>query len=356
MKTLKALDFCCGAGGLTRGLRGAGIAVLAGLDNDPALERTYTANNAPSAFVKADLNALDLPALRATLDLNAPGPLLYAAGLPCQPFSNLNPAKNPEPHNSPLAAFGRIIQARPPEFLLLENVPGLSRRRGQALHQEFLTLLAALGYQWNAAFLDAKNYGVPQTRKRYILLAARPGPAPPLPLPTTPEPHQYATVRQAIGQYPPLLDGATDPSIPNHTARPLQPRHRRILAGIPKDGGRRQDLKDPSLLLPAHQALPPTARRDVFGRMAWEQPSPTLTTRCGDVYCGRFGHPEQERGLSLREAAALQTFPEDYIFHGSSFSALAKQIGNAVPPKLAQALGQSLLQAAANTTNAGPPR
>ena len=352
---LKALDFCCGAGGLTQGLLQAGIPVLAGLDKDPALEQTYSRNNAPSPFLQADLTTLELKALRAELGITATDQVLYAAGLPCQPYSNLNPAKTPDPRSSPLAAFLRLLQAQPPEFLLLENVPGLSRRRGQAQHQELLSLLTRLGYQWNSALLDAKDYSVPQTRKRYILLAAKNGPAPAFPPPSH-GPGRYATVRQAIANYPALRDGETNPDIPNHTARPLQPQHRRLLAGIPKDGGRRQDLKDPSLLLPAHQALPATARRDVFGRMAWAEPAPTLTTRCGDVYCGRFGHPEQERGLSLREAAALQTFPEDYVFYGKSFSAIAKQIGNAVPPKLAQALGQALRQAAAaRADNAAAP-
>ena len=151
-----------------------------------------------------------------------------------------------------------------------------------------------------------------------------------------------STVRACIEKYPAIADGETSKAYPNHVARKLRPHHKRIVVAIPKNGGSRRDVADTSILLPCHQKKP-NVHRDVFGRMAWDAPSPTLTCRCTDVYCGRFIHPEQDRGISLREAAALQTFGDDYEFFGSSFGSCSSQIGNAVPVKLAEQLGQSIV-------------
>lgn len=340
---LKALDFCCGTGGLTRGLLDDGIAVAAGIDNDPRRQETYEANNAPSRFITADLADLNIHNLRARTGIEAKDPVLYAAGPPCQPFSTLNNRKGADARRSLLLAFGKLISASPPDFILMENVPGLASSRGQAVHHEFLKILKRSGFRWSAARLDSKDYGVPQTRKRFILLASR-NDQPVLPPPSA-SPGQYATVRDAIGHYPPLADGETCPDYLNHTARKLPEHHKRIVAAVPRDGGSRKDIADPSLLLPCHRRQP-TVHRDVFGRMAWDQPGPTITTRCADVQCGRFIHPQQDRGISLREAAALQTFPDDYQFHGRSFQEIARQIGNAVPVRLAQVLGRAIVKMA----------
>ena len=336
---LRALDFCCGAGGFTRGLLDAGIAVTAGIDNDTRRQETYDANNDPARFITADLDDLDIHDLRARTGIAATDTVLYAAGPPCQPFSTLNTMKGADARSPLLLTFGKLISASPPDFILVENVPGLASNRGQAVHHEFLEILKRNGFRWDAARLDAKDYGVPQTRKRFILLASRHS-QPKLPLPTA-SPGKYATVRDAISHYPPLADGEICPDYPNHTARKLPEHHKRIVAAVPQDGGSRKDITDPSLLLPCHRRQP-TVHRDVFGRMAWDQPGPTITTRCADVQCGRFIHPEQDRGLSLREAAALQTFPDNYRFYGRSLQENARQVGNAVPVKLAQVLGQTL--------------
>ena len=201
----------------------------------------------------------------------------------------------------------------------------------------------------SSALLDAKHYGVPQTRKRFILLASRHGPLP-LPIAThgneedeKEESSAVATVREYIEEYPVISDGEESDAYPNHFARKLQPHHKRIVAAIPKDGGSRRDVVDTSILLKCHQKNP-KVHKDVFGRMSWDQPSPTLTCRCTDVYCGRFVHPDQDRGISLREAASLQTFDNDYEFFGPSFLSMSTQIGNAVPVMFAEALGNAVLQ------------
>ena len=343
---IKAIDFCCGAGGLTRGLLDAGVSVVAGLDNDERLRKTYERNNQPSRFIAGDLTEVKIDTLRAELGIGEDDTTLYAACTPCQPFSTLNTAKGEDGRKSLLLEFGKIIAQRPPDFIIVENVPGLHNAFGLDIYQQFMAVLAAQGFRSDSGLLDAKDYGVPQTRKRFILVAAKER-QPRLPSATTQG--SPLTVRQCIEKYPSLAAGEQDAAFANHAARKLPPHHRRIVAAVPTDGGSRRDVADTSILLPCHQRHP-KAHKDVFGRMAWDAPSPTLTCRCTDVYCGRFIHPEQNRGISLREAAALQTFDDGYEFFGGSFLEQARQIGNAVPVRLAKALGAAAIKYLQPTT------
>ena len=337
---IKAIDFCCGAGGLTRGLLDAGVSVVAGLDNDERLRKTYERNNKPSRFVAGDIAEVEIDALRTDLGIDEEDVTLYAACTPCQPFSSLNTAKGEDGRKSLLLEFGKIVARRPPDFIIVENVPGLHNAFGLDIYQEFMAAIKAQGFCAASDLLDAKDYGVPQTRKRFILVAAR-GREPRLPVATTR--NGPITVRQCIGKYPPLEAGEQNTRFVNHAARKMPPHHQRIVAAVPTDGGSRSDVVDTSILLPCHQRHP-KAHKDVFGRMAWDAPSPTLTCRCTDVYCGRFIHPQQDRGISLREAAALQTFDDSYEFFGDSFLEQARQIGNAVPVRLARALGAAAIE------------
>ena len=334
---IKGIDFFCGAGGLTRGLLDAGIAVAAGVDNDERLRKTYEANNAPSRFIAEDIAQVNIGRLRARLDIRPEDAVLYAACTPCQPFSTLNTMKGADPRRALLLEFAKLVDVCPPDFILVENVPGISNAAGKEIYDRFINILDRHGFLTAAARLDAKDYGVPQTRKRFILLASRHG-QPTLPPPSA-NPSEYATVRDAISHYPPLTDGESNPAYLNHLTRKLPEHHKRIVEAVPRDGGNRLDIADPSLLLPCHRRHP-KAHKQVFSRMAWDQTSSTLTTRCTDVYCGRFVHPEQDRGISPREAAALQTFPDSYEFYGKSIQENARQIGNAVPVKLAESLGK----------------
>ena len=355
---LKAIDFFCGAGGLTRGLRDAGINVLAGVDNDVRLKRTYEENNRPSKFIGADIESVDIIALRKQLAIRKPDIVVYAACTPCQPFSTLNQRRGRDNRKNLLLAFSKLVVEAPPDFIIVENVPGLKNKYGNKIFTNFLADIQSVGFtHHDADLLDAWDYGVPQIRKRFLLVASRHGP---IKLPRR-APGRKPTVRGAIGKMPAptigLLRGGsrsassataagppgTEPSLPNHIARKLSTAHTNIMKAVPANGGSRSDVKDISVLLDCHQRNP-TLHRDVFGRIDWDAPSPTLTCRCTDVYCGRFGHPVEHRGLSLREAAALQTFPNDYVFHGTFFHA-ATQIGNAVPVRLAKHLGQAVLAA-----------
>lgn len=339
---IKAIDFFCGAGGLTRGLLDAGVSVVAGIDNDERLRKTYERNNKPSRFIANDIAEVEIKALRSELGIGKKDATLYAACTPCQPFSTLNTAKGEDGRKSLLLEFGKIIEQCPPDFIIVENVPGLHNAFGIDIYRQFLSVLKKQGFYSDSGLLDAKDYGVPQTRKRFILVAAKKR-QPRLPPATTGD--KPVTVRECLEKYPPLAAGEQYPGseLANHAARALLPHHQRIVAAVPVDGGSRNEVADASILLPCHQRNP-KAHKDVFGRMAWDAPSPTLTCRCTDVYCGRFIHPEQHRGISPREAAALQTFDDSYKFFGGSLSEQARQIGNAVPVLLAKALGAAALE------------
>jgi DNA (cytosine-5)-methyltransferase 1 len=333
---IKAIDFFCGAGGLTRGLLDAQIEVLAGIDNDPRLKLTYELNNAPSRFICADVKSLDLRSLRRQLGIRRTDCVLYAACTPCQPFSTLNRMAGKDPRKALLLSFGALLAESPPDLLLIENVPGLNSAYGKEIYEGFARIIRRLAFKAQpAALLDAKDFDVPQVRRRFILLASRHGKI------SEPRPaSQSVTVRDSISRYPKLRDGENSDAVANHVSRRLLPHHRVILRAIPKDGGSRKDIVDKSILLKCHREHP-NVHKDVFGRMAWDRQAPTLTGRCTDVYNGRFAHPEQDRGISLREAAALQTFRDDYQFCGSYFQ-IAQQIGNAVPVNFARHLGESL--------------
>jgi len=331
--TIKAIDFFCGAGGMTRGLLDAGLLVLAGVDSDSRLRETYETNNPPSQFICCNIADIDIRDLRRRLGIQQDDKVVYAACTPCQPFSSLNRATRDDERKNLLLLFGELVRQSPPDVIIVENVPGLHHAYGRDVQRRFLEQIRSVGFaDAMIECLDAADFSVPQTRKRFIMIASRVGtvrrPAPG---------RKRFSVRDAISQYPPLRHGQQSPAYLNHAARRLMQHHLAIVAAIPKDGGSRSDVRDQSILLRCHRNRP-KAHKDVFGRMAWGEPAPTLTGRCTDVYCGRFVHPQQNRGISLREAAALQTFPDDYQFFGTFFH-IAGQIGNAVPVRLAKTLG-----------------
>lgn len=336
---IKCFDFFCGAGGLTRGLLDSGIQVVCGIDNDERLKDTYEKNNKPSRFEHADIADVDIMELRKRFAVGEKDVTLYAACTPCQPFSTLNQRRGADDRKQLLLQFAELVREAPPDFVLVENVPGLGNAYGREVYNRFLAALddAGLVYR-DARKLDAQDYGVPQIRKRFLLIASKHGT---ISLPDADE-GEPMTVRDALAGLP---DPSSAGAPPNHTARPLKPHHEKIVKAIPADGGSRSEVVDTSVLLECHRRNP-GVHKDVFGRMWWDKPSPTLTCRCTDVYCGRFVHPEENRGLTLREAAALQSFPQDYEFHADSMFFAARQVGNAVPVELARRLGVTVAAAA----------
>ncbi|MBI2840154.1 MAG: DNA cytosine methyltransferase [Acidobacteria bacterium] len=337
---MPVLDFYCGAGGLTRGLLDAGLNVLAGFDLDGNCRQSYERNNPPARFIAKDIRELSIWELRNHCHGAPFSEMLFAGCAPCQPFSQQVKNGVCRCETTLLADFGRLIHEALPGHVFMENVPGIARVKGNSTFKRFLGVLKQNDYRYVYGLVDAKRFGVPQTRRRLILIASRHG------QPTMPRERHgrgalpFRTVRQAISHFPPIHPGQTHPEIPNHVAASITELNIKRLRHTPHDGGDRRSWPE-SLRLECH-AGNHEGHTDVYGRMAWDAPAPTLTGRCHSISNGRYGHPTQDRAISLREAAALQSFPDEYVFFGSN-KHIAQQIGNAVPVRLAEALGRHLL-------------
>lgn len=337
---MAAFDFFCGAGGLTRGLLDAGIKVVAGFDSDDRCRRSYEHNNPHVRFVAKDIRELSIRELRRQCHGTPFSDMLFAGCAPCQPFSQQ--VKNGECRHEAtlLADFGRLIAGALPGQVFMENVPGIARVRGNSTFKRFLRVLEEHHYHYAYGIVDAKRFGVPQTRRRLILIASR-SLQPIMPrgkygrsaLP-------YGTVRQSIAHFPAIQASQSHPDIANHVAASITEINLDRLRHTPHDGGDRRSW--PKHLCLACHAGDYEGHTDVYGRMAWDAPAPTLTGRCHSISNGRYGHPTQDRAISLREAAALQSFPDGYKFFGSN-KHIAQQIGNAVPVRLAQEVGRHIL-------------
>lgn len=341
-----AIDLCSGAGGATLGLEMAGIRVIAAVDTDRLSRETYRANHGEVTVFNDDLLSLDPREFLSRLELQ-PGDLdILTACVPCQTYSTLG-AKHrrpDDPRNNLVDRVGDFVKALAPRVVIMENVPPL---RSQPRFLELMKRLHEYGYGVWWDVVDAASFGVPQRRRRLLLLAMRGVPdeqVPPI-FPGHPALAGHcasATVRTAFAD---LGEGSLNDRL--HTPRVNYPNQvARRIAAVPKDGGSRSDLP-PELRLRCHDQLRGGVRSgagNVYGRMRWDTPAPTLTTRCVTPACGRFLHPEEDRAITLREAACLQTFPVDYAFAGGTMAVQA-QIGNAVPPKLASAIGLVVLDA-----------
>ena len=283
------------------------------------------------------------------LDTRRTTDLLLVGCAPCQPFSQHQKGK-PDAEDEGfkdferdaklLGAFARLIEVIQPGQVLVENVPGLTRVRGFSTHRRFVRKLQALDYDLAEGVLDAKHFGVPQTRRRYVLIAIR-GRRATMPKPQYgPELNRYLTVEDSISHYPPITAGECNPSVPNHQSAAISAINLKRLRYTPHDGGDRRAWP-PELELDCHKG-DHDGHTDVYGRMAWNKPAPTLTGKCHSISNGRYGHPCQDRAISLREAASLQTFGDSYVFYGTN-QHIARLIGNAVPVRFAESLGRHIL-------------
>jgi DNA (cytosine-5)-methyltransferase 1 len=225
-----------------------------------------------------------------------------------------------------------------PAGIIVENVPQIGNGKKGSVLQVFCRALQSAGYSFAYRTVDAKDFGVPQRRRRLVLLGIK-GIDEDIELPS-PNGGTRRTVRDAIGGLPPVRAGEAAPRRPMHRAARLSTKNLKRLEVTPHNGGDSRTWPK-SLKLPCH--VRSQGFYDVYGRMRWDGPAPTLTTRCNSLSNGRFGHPVQNRAMTLLEAAILQTFPRSYHFAGNQ-NDVARQIGNAVPPKLAEALARSLLK------------
>lgn len=326
-KTYTAIDLFCGAGGLTLGLKNAGFKVIAGVENSSIAATTYRANHPKVKLFQCDIREITAEKLLADLKLN-PGELDLLAGCPpCQGFSS-HKTRNRLPSNSDarnelVFEFLRFVEITLPKTIMLENVPALAKDWRISMLRESLS---ALGYVIDDQFAqikDAADFGVPQRRKRLLVKASRLGRI------KNAEISQHkTTVRDAISHLP--LPGKSGDDLHDIQEKRSE-KVKQIIFHIPKNGGSRADLPK-ALWLDCHKRNE-RGYRDVYGRMHWDDVAPTITGGCHNPSKGRFLHPDQDRAITLREAAILQTFPEDYKFSLSrGKDSVALMIGNALPP------------------------
>lgn len=341
---MRVIDFFCGCGGASEGFRQAGLEVVLGLDNDSLAAQSYKANFPESAFIDSDIRDVTLQDIEAFVGPTSASPLLFTACAPCQPFSAQNKSKGIEDERRTLLdETHAFIKYLLPDYILLENVPGMQNisMEDDGPFNRFIRVLESNGYKYSYAVVRAEQYGVPQRRKRLILLACKRFDINFPPTTHGPEKAPFQTVRDAISPYPTLENGESDAKDPLHVAAKMTALNIERIRHTP-EGGDRRDWPD-RLINTCHKSY--SGHTDTYGRMKWDDPAPTLTTKCNSYSNGRFGHPDtsQDRAISLREAAALQTFPNNYILKGST-GAIAKQIGNAVPCELARIFGLFVLE------------
>ncbi|GJJ05322.1 cytosine-specific methyltransferase [Duganella rhizosphaerae] len=330
---IEAVDLFCGVGGLSYGLKAAGIKIKAGYDTDTNCEFPYE-SNIKAKFHKKNVELLNGESI---LKHYSKGTVRLLAGCaPCQPFSTLALGRdNSEDAKwSLLDHFARLIEETQPELVSMENVP---RVTNHAPFKKFIATLTRNNYHFDWKRVRCADYGIPQERRRFVLVASKLGEIK-IPGPTT---KKAITVKEAIGHLPKIKAGETCGTDPMHKARSLTPINlKRIKASQP--GGTWLDWPE-DLRAPCHKADSGKSFKSVYARMKWNVPSPTITTQSYNFGTGRFGHPEQHRAITLREAAILQSFPDDYQFVGPdvpiTFSSVGRMIGNAVPPALGKLVG-----------------
>ena len=344
-KSISAVDLFCGVGGLTYGLQQAGIPVNAGLDIDATCRYAYQQNN-QTPFICKDLRSIESQSI-STLYPEGDIKLLVGCA-PCQPFSahtRKNKKRKSDERWGLLAAMQQVIVDIQPEIVSMENVPPL---RTQKIFTDFVSALDRMDYQVYHKVVYCPDYGVPQKRRRLVLIASQLGKVTPLSKTHIATGQNdlkpYLTVRDAIGALPAITDGQVCDTDPLHLARKLSTLNKKRLRQS-KPGRTWLDW-DPELRAPCHQKPSGQTYKSVYARMEWDQPAPTITTQFSNFGTGRFGHPQQDRALSLREGALLQTFPPDYQFIDPSvppsITRLGIHIGNAVPVQLATIIGQNI--------------
>jgi len=341
MKKIRVFDFFSGCGGTSQGFKQAGFDVVFGLDFDKDASNSFQLNFPEAEFINDDIRVIDCDAIKDKFNLDKNNSYtLFSGCAPCQPYSKQNSNKKiDDPRLDLLAEFSRFVSHYLPDFVFVENVPGLQKfNKNEGTFRNFLNVLEFNGYSVDFKVIPAAWFGVPQTRERLVLLAAK-NHIVELPKRTHGiEDKPYSTVRQWIGSLPPLEAGTKHAFIADHESAKLSEINIERIKVTPEGGGR--EAWPENLVLRCHQDH--KGHSDVYGRLSWDKPASGLTTRCISYSNGRFGHPEQNRAISLREAACLQTFPLYFKFSGS-LQSRARQIGNAVPPKMSEAIANQII-------------
>lgn len=341
---ISAVDLFCGIGGLSFGLKQSGIKVKAGIDFDNSCKYAYE-KNCNSKFIYADVSNLKKEDISQYFEDDEVKVLVGCA--PCQPFSTytMNGNKQKDQKWQLLYQFARLIKETEPDIVSMENVPNLINFKKEPVLDNFIQELKKCGYWVWHDIVYSPNYGIPQKRKRLVLLASKKGDI--KLIDSTHKPNEYVTVKDVIGDLVPIKAGeiATDDFM-HRSAKISEKNLKRIQQSKP--GGTWKTDWDEDLKLQCHKKQSGKTYGSIYGRMRWDEPSPTMTTFCTGIGNGRFGHPEQDRAISLREAAILQTFPKNYSFTQKKetlkFGQISRQIGNAVPPKLGEVIGISIIK------------
>lgn len=344
-KKIKAVDFFCGGGGMSYGIQQAGIKVLAGIDYEENCRATYEYNIKKAKFINADIFELKEQALEETLNLKKNDDELLLIGCsPCQFWSIINTdRKKSQKSKNLLVEFERFVKYFRPGYVIVENVPGVLRKKSESGLEKFINWLESNRYIVHFKVHNTAEYGVPQNRKRFTLIANRVTKNEIIPT----KAKKKLTVRDVIGienGFANISAGHKDKTNFNHSVPSISELTLRRLQKVEKDGGNRLSFaNDSELQLDCFKGKD-NSFKDTFGRLWWDRPSPTITTKFFSVSNGRFVHPEENRAISIREGATLQSFPKKYKFIGSSMSAIARQIGNAVPPAYAKRIGKAIIK------------
>jgi len=343
---LKAVDFFCSGGGMSYGMQEAGIQILAGIDFDENCKATYEANINGAKFIQEDVFALKERELAEKISIKKDDDALILIGCsPCQFWSIINTDKTKSKKSKNLLKeFRRFVEYFNPGYVVVENVPGVLRKKRESGLSGFIRWFNKNGYKVHFDVHEVSEFGVPQHRKRFTLIANRITSKELAPIPIN---GKKCTVRDVIGEhngFPKTSHGNKDETEFLHTVAGLEKISLDRLAVTPKDGGTRMSYVNNEALAPNCHKGKTDGFRDVYGRMWWDKPSPTITTKFYSISNGRFGHPEEDRAISLREGAVLQSFPKTYIFKATSIGKIARMIGNAVPPKYAMAIGKAIIQ------------
>ncbi len=344
------LDLFSGAGGTGLGFAAVGFEIVGAIEINENAAKTYR-RNLNVKVNRDDIDNIDAQRFRRDLGLDR-GQLTVMVGCPpCQGFSRMRNENGVEDKRNRLVLrYAAFVKEFMPRYAIFENVPGLWRtQHGKQLYGELRTLINELGYQIQEQVVEVADFGVPQHRKRVIVIAAARKLSLPYLSPTHSNPEKittdksrlkpWMTVREAIRRYPPLVagqNGEANGTYPNHIASKTGEKVLEFIRQVPPNGGSRTDVVEEHWLR-CH--IEHRGHKDVYGRVAWDRPANTITSGCTNPSKGRFVHPEQDRAITPREAAALQGFPDSFVFEGRS---IPSQIGNAVPPPLAGAIASSI--------------
>jgi len=336
----EVVDLFCGVGALSHGLKRSGLKIVAGYDTDSRCKFAFEENN-DAIFCARDVAKLTANEIKGHFSGNVPS--ILAGCAPCQPFSTYKQRYDEDPRWNLVSKFADLAVSVSPDFVTMENVPALLRYKNGKVFEGFCQSLKKAGYKVEWTVAKCEEFGVPQKRRRLVVIASKSKNIQPL----RPTRKKIITVREAIGNLPKLEAGTAHPKDPLHMAACLSAINlERIKVSTP-GGSWREWPKE--LRSPCHRRASGKTYSGVYARMTWDAPSPTMTTQCYGYGNGRFGHPEQNRAISLREAAILQSFPRRYKFvpksEPISFTEVGKWIGNAVPVRLAEAIGNSIIKA-----------